>query len=327
MDISALRALVALREHSSFARVSEQVNLSASAVFCQIRQLEDQLGQKLYERRSRLLQLTETGALLANFADKILYMHDSALDAHKSSGASMRELIRLGCGPAGSVEIVPYLLRALVRQSPKVEIRMTSADDNTLLSDLRSGILDVLLMSLPAEAPELEMKHLWTYEVVLVFPPQQSGRFTNPQIQDLRKTPFILYRRPVLLDEAYQRMCLDLGFEPNVITENDEPESIKEMVKIGLGVSFLPLWQVAEEAEQGTLRILHLPKPQFYKYGLLYRKSVLQPKALLGLITVAQHWKRWWPLSNHVSRPDPRVEQLNPKSKVGELRLSRQGRH
>jgi DNA-binding transcriptional LysR family regulator len=303
MDISALRALVALREHASFARVSERVNLSSSAVFCQIRQLEDQLGQKLYERHGKTLQLTASGGLLANFADKIVYMHDAALHAFKSNGTTMRELVRLGCGPRGSVEIVPYLVQALVKQYPQTEIRMTSADDNTLLNDLRSGLLDALLMSLPAEAPGLELKHLWTYELVLVFPPLDSGLFKNPQINDLRTVPFILYRRPVLLDEAYQQLCRDLGFEPNVVTESDEPESIKELVKLGLGVSFLPLWQVAEEVGKGKVRIVRLPKPHLYKYGLLYRKSDRQANALLGLIAVASQWKQWWPLAKHVLLP------------------------
>ena len=55
LGVSALRALLALREQGSFARVSEQIHLSSSAVFCQIRQLEDQLGQKLYERRGKIL--------------------------------------------------------------------------------------------------------------------------------------------------------------------------------------------------------------------------------------------------------------------------------
>src|ERR1035437_2340543 len=84
MDISALRALVALREHASFARVSERVNLSSSAVFCQIRQLEDQLGQKLYERHGKALHLTATGNSLATYAEEIVHMHNFALSTLRS---------------------------------------------------------------------------------------------------------------------------------------------------------------------------------------------------------------------------------------------------
>jgi DNA-binding transcriptional LysR family regulator len=136
--------------------------------------------------------------------------------------------------------------------------------------------------------------------MALVFPPLSSSHFKNPQVDDLRTAPFILYRRPVLIDDAYQQLCRDLGFEPNVVMENDEPESIKELVKLGLGVSFLPIWQVAEEAHKGKMRIVHLHKPHLYNYGLLYRKSGYKANMLLSLTTVAQQWKQWWPLAKYM---------------------------
>jgi DNA-binding transcriptional LysR family regulator len=307
MDISALRALVALRELASFARVSERVNLSSSAVFCQIRQLEDQLGQKLYERQGKALQLTPGGNSLASCADKIVHMHDFALNAMKPSATNKRRLIRLGCGPHGSVEIVPYFVQALVRQDPGAEISMFSADDNTLLNDLRTGLLDALLMSLPAEPAGLEQMHLWTFEQVVVFPPMSSGLFTNLQMEDLRTAPFILYSRPVMMYDAHQQLCRDLGFELNVVMENDEPDSIKELIKLGLGVSFLPFWSVAEEERKGKLRILRPPRSQRYKYGLLYRKSAYEANILKGLIQVAPQWNQWWPLAKYVLPPKASV--------------------
>ena len=280
MDISALRALVALREHASFARVSERVNLSSSAVFCQIRQLEDQLGQKLYERHGKALHLTATGNSLATYAEEIVHMHNFALSTLMQNGASSRELVRLGCGPNGSVKIIPYLMQALVKQSPGTEIRMISADDNSMLNDLRSGLLDALLISIPADTAGLEQKHLWTNELVLVFPPAKLHLYKNPKSDDLRNAPFIVYSRPILMHGAYQQLCCDLGFEPTIVMENDELDSIKELIKLGLGVSFLPFWNVAEEARRGHLRVVRPPKPQLYKYGLLYRKS--EQKAQIG---------------------------------------------
>ena len=303
MDISALRALVALREHASFARVSERVNLSTSAVFCQIRQLEDQLGQKLYERHGKTLLLTATGKSLANYAEEIVHMHNFALSALMPNGTSSRESVRLGCGPNGSVEIIPYLMQALVKQSPGTEIRMISADDNSLLNDLRSGLLDALLMSLPTETAGLEQKHLWTNELVLVFPPAKLHLFANPKCDDLRNAPFIVYSRPILMNGAYQQLCCDLGFEPTIVMENDEPDSIKELIKLGLGVSFLPFWNVAEEARKGQLRVVRPPKPLLYEYGLLHRKSEQNAHMLRGLIAVALQWKQWWPLAKYVLPP------------------------
>jgi DNA-binding transcriptional LysR family regulator len=301
MNLSALRALLALRDLASFVRVGEKVNLSPSAVFCQIRQLEDQLDQKLYERQGKLLRLTSMGDLLASHAEKIISVHDSALAVVQPSGAVQREPVRVGCGPSGCVEIMPYLLCSFATQYPETEIRMISSGDDSLLNDLHSGLLDAVFMSLPAQSSKLKQKHLWSYELVLVLPPSESGLYPEPELDDLRTAPFILYRRPVVIDAAQQHICRELGFEFNVVIENDEVDSIKELIKLGLGISFLPLWNVADEARQGKLRILRLAKRQLYTYGLLYRKSRYKSPVLAKLLTVAGQWEQWWPLAKHVS--------------------------
>src|SRR5215831_7333338 len=83
MEFAQLRAILALRELASLAKAGEHLHLSPSAVFCQIRQLEDELGQKLYERIGNRLQLTKTGELLAQHAAKLLSTHDAAINALK----------------------------------------------------------------------------------------------------------------------------------------------------------------------------------------------------------------------------------------------------
>jgi DNA-binding transcriptional LysR family regulator len=306
LDLSALRALIVLRELASFTRVAEKVNLSSSAVFCQIRQLEDQLSERLYERNGKWLRLTQTGRLLTEHAENIIGIHDTALDALRPDGSDKRELVRVGCGPHGSVEIVPYLLQALIQQQPRSEFRMISADDNSLLDDLRSGLLDAVFMSLPAQPNDLdglEQEALWSYEFVLVRPPVSSGLFLSPTLAGLRDAPFILYRRPMVIDLAYQQLTRDLHFEANVIMENDEADSIKELVRLGLGISYLPYWHVAEEAGKSTLRILRPPVFQSYNYGVLYRRSQYEAGMLSRFLEVAAGWRQWWPLAKHVSPP------------------------
>ena len=303
MEISQLRAIVALRELASLARAGEQLHLSPSAVFCQIRQLEDEIGQKLYERIGRNLRLTSTGELLAGYAVKIVKGHDTAVAALKERSATRRELLRIGCGPHSSLRVIPHLLRAFVNRYPGTEVRLVTGDDQSLLRETRMGVLDAILMSLPVNDSELREEPLWSYENVFVLPPAKSGLFPRATIDDVKGAPFILYRRAVVIDAAYRRLCQDLKFEPNVVMENDEPDSIKELVKLGFGITLLPLWSVADESRKGALRIVRPPKPQFYNYGLLYRNSDYQPNLLTALRTVAHQWSEWWPLAKHVSPP------------------------
>jgi len=156
-------------------------------------------------------------------------------------------------------------------------------------------------MTIPVGDPELEDEPLWRYEMVFVFPPGKGRmRRSQPTIEELREMPFILYRRTVVIDQVIRQVCADLGFEPQVVMENDQPDSIIELVKLGLGVSMLPAWSVADEVEAGHMRVLRPPKPQINNYGLITRKASYRPKALLAFQEIARKWQSWWPMAKDV---------------------------
>ena len=303
VELSQLRAILALKELASLAKVGEQLHLSSSAIFYQIRQLEDEIGQKLYERAGKRLLLTAAGARAAECARKILDSHDSALATLKEQGAVCRRTLRLGCGPHSSIRIAPHLLRAFLREFPNnTDVRLTASDDQVLLRDLRVGLLDAVLMSMPVNNSELTEEPLWSYEIVFVLP-VTGTRARHTDIEKLHREPFILYRRAVVIDAAYRQFFHDLGFEPNVVMENDEPDSIKELVKLGLGIAVLPMWSVGDDARRGTLRVLRPPKRHFNNYGLLYHRSDYCPNVLSDFRAVAHRWPEWWPLARYVGPP------------------------
>lgn len=301
MEISQIKAIVAMSELESLAKVGEKLHLSPSAIFCQIRQLEDELGQKLYERFGKRLQLTEAGDLVAEYGKRLLATHDAAVDAVKDSRLGKR-LVRVGCGPLSSQRVAPPMLKALVERHKDIEIRLTTSDDQTLLTDLKRGFLDVVLMSLPVGDPTLTEEPLWSYTMVFVLPPPQ-GRERTPRLSDLKDRPFILYRRTVLIDAVLQQLFRDLKVEPRILMENDEPNSIKELVRLGLGITILPVWSVADDARRGALCTRAIRTSRHYNYGLLWRREGYQPKALTAFVQTARRWREWWPLARCVDDP------------------------
>lgn len=72
MEISQFRALLALKESASLTIAGKRLGLSTSAVFCQIRQLEQEIGTKLYQQIGKKLRLTDTGELLVKDAARIM---------------------------------------------------------------------------------------------------------------------------------------------------------------------------------------------------------------------------------------------------------------
>lgn len=297
MELPQLRAILALRELSSFARAGEHLHLSPPAVFGQIRQLEEELGEKLYERMGKRLQLTATGELLAEYAKTIVQQHDDAVRSLKGQGGEKRSLIRLGSGPHTSIRILPYLLRAFREQSPHAEIRQVTGDDLGLIRDVHAGVIDAVLMTLPAEDAELERLALWKYKMVFVLPPSRR-RASLPELRDL---PFLVFHRPIVIDAAVRQHCDDAGFTPSILLESDQPDAIKELVKLGVGATILPLWSVAREAQAGELRVIHPKRRHFYSFGWLYRRTSCRGRALTALLGVSRRWPEWWPMADYVA--------------------------
>ena len=298
LELAHLKALIGIGELANFRRAGEQLHLSPPAVFEQVRQLERDVGVKLYERAGRKLVLTEAGALLLSYARRILREHDEALTALEELNGARRGLLRLGCGPHISVAVVPHLLRAFLARHPGIEVRLVTGNDNSLFDDIRSGRVDVLMMNLPVEDPALEEVGLWRYEMVFIAAPDAP---VTGDPSDLARQPFILYQRAYLIEEAIRRFCVDVGFEPNVVMQNDQADSIKELVKLGLGVALLPLWSVSDDVRRGTLRLVRLPdRHMFSVTGLVYRKSPHVPAALRAFVDVAHGWHEWLPRAGDV---------------------------
>ena len=299
MELSQLRALIAIAELGNFGKAGARLHLSPPAVFEQIRRLESDVAEKLYERAGRKLAMTEAGRLVVDYARRILQEHDAALVALKELGGAERGMLRFGCGPHISVSVVPHLFRAFLAKYPNVELRLVTGNDPLLFEELREGKIDLLMMNLPVDDAALEQISLWRYEMVFVVAPEDP---VSNDPAELAQRPFILYQRAFLIEDAIRRFCVDAGFEPRMVMHNDQADSIKELVKLGLGISLLPLWSVSEEARRGALRILRLPnRSLFGETGLLYRKSMHISSSIRALVSVAHDWPNWLPRAQDVS--------------------------
>jgi DNA-binding transcriptional LysR family regulator len=303
MEIAQFRALLALRDSASLTAAGKHLDLSTSAIFCQIRQLEEEVGKKLYQQVGKKSRLTDTGELLAKYALRMVAMHDNAVSSIRDEGSVKRKLLRIGCGPNSSVTIVPHLLRAFLARHPNTDIRVVTSGDNALLRDLRLGILDIVFMSLPAGEADLIEEPLWSYEMVLVAPPGSGRSAECISRLNSKQLPFILFRRAVVTEIAFQQFCDQLDIEPNVVIENDEPDSIKQLVKLGLGMTVLPEWSVLEDRRKRRLSITRLKHGSHHNYGVLCRRNGYRARAVEDILTVARTWQAWWPLAASVREP------------------------
>jgi DNA-binding transcriptional LysR family regulator len=150
--------------------------------------------------------------------------------------------------------VFPALIKEYRRMHPGVEIRVTPGTVTRLLRKFRSGAADLALLTLPVDDPNFVTVPVMQEELLLVTAPHHPlARKKNVEAKDLMRQPFVLFeagsatRRA--LDQFFIRECI----EPRVVTETENVEIIKALIRIGMGITIIPYQAVAREVRAGHL--------------------------------------------------------------------------
>ncbi|MBU8537870.1 LysR substrate-binding domain-containing protein [Falsiroseomonas tokyonensis] len=144
LDLDILHSFVTGLELGSFARASEQVGRTQSAVSGQLRRLEAQFGRPLLRRQGRGLVLTEAGEILLGYAKRLLELNDEAVAAIR--GADLEGWVRLGL-PQDFAELwLPEMLGRFARAHPRLRVEVRAEGSGVLLERLDRGLLDLALV-------------------------------------------------------------------------------------------------------------------------------------------------------------------------------------
>jgi len=289
MDLRELRSLVALADLGGIARASEKLHLSAPAIHKQLKLLEAELGIQLYEKVGRKLHLTQAAEILLPYSRDLLAGHDGAIAALQEWKGLERGIVRVGAGPATSVYLLPGLLRGYRRAFPKVDLVIETGNSPNLIEKLGNGSLDLALMvsSQFPEEPNLLVEQSWDMEFVLVCNLADVPR--RCKMSDLKRFPFILFRKGSRMQNAIDRYFSDVNFHPSVIMAFDNADAIKAMLRAGLGISLLPYWIVGDELKKGRLTMIRQrERSLFSKLELVRRKSTYTPGPVAAFIELTR---------------------------------------
>lgn len=255
MDTRQLKSFIAIAETGTFTRAAALVHITQAAISVQIRELEKEIGIKLFIRTPRRVILTEAGEKLLERARRILREHDAALAELAELAGSERGRLRIGSASAMvTAETLPRILRALREQHAHVEVSVTSGTSETLVRALRAGEIDLAFVSLPVEATGIETEVLSRDELVAI------GHKNHPHARARVITAERLAAEPLILGErgGNTRRLLDMffhqaGVRPEVRMELPRLQAIKNMVEEGLGLGIVPSQSAAEEVADGRL--------------------------------------------------------------------------
>ena len=152
MELRQLSAFIAIAESGTFTAGALRVHVTQAAVSMQIRQLENEVGAKLFIRAPRNVILTEAGEKLLERARHIIREHDAALEEIAELAGAKRGRLRVGSASAGiSSDQLPRILKELRKHHPNADISVTSGTSEALVQLLLAAELDIAFGGLRAQ--------------------------------------------------------------------------------------------------------------------------------------------------------------------------------
>jgi len=240
METYQLRYFLAVAETGNFTRAAQRSFISQPSLSQQIINLEEELGQKLFQRLGRKAVLTEAGATLLERAQRIVGEVDETISELKTTPELGHKVI-VGAIPT----VAPFFLPAVLAhcRTNDIRINLQTQEDFTrpLVEMLLEGKLDWALLSLPLSEPRLLIEKLYREPLWLAV--GSSHRLaTAPGVSfaDLREETFIMLGDPSTLAAQTQHFCGDNDFEPRIGHRCGQLATVKTFTAMGMGVSVLP---------------------------------------------------------------------------------------
>ena len=255
----------AVAKEGNLTRAALQLHVSQSALSTQIKQLEDQLGQALFSREGRILQLTEAGRVALTYAETIFETGNELTALLRDGKRLAKQVLRIGGVATLSRNFQENFVKPLIKRDD-VELVLQSGGLDELLTRLAVHNLDVVLSNRKVHASS---QHPWRCRriarqaVSLVGKPRSKNKaFQFPE--DLSAQPLLLPGRDSDIRAGFDVLCEQLGLRYQVLAEVDDMAMLRLLARDSGNVALLPSVVVQDELRSGKLQE-YCVVPQLYE--------------------------------------------------------------
>jgi len=242
MELRQLYYFVRVAKKEHVTQAAEELHVAQSAVSRQIRQLEEELGVKLFVQKGRNVQLTPVGQLFLKRVEVILAdIERTVIELHEFLDPDKGE-IRLGFPHSLGFSLVPTVVAEFRKKHPNVKFRFKQGMYPTLIRDMIKGEIDLAFISpFPDEHEFVSGEVVLTEELYAILPPTHPLAMEESiELKQLEHDTFVLFSEGYSLRPIVWEACERAGFTPCIGFEGEETDTIRGLVAAGMGVSLLP---------------------------------------------------------------------------------------
>jgi LysR family transcriptional regulator, low CO2-responsive transcriptional regulator len=288
LDSRQLRAFASLARTGSFTQTARELRLSQSAISHSMKALEQEVRCRLLDRLGKTVILTQAGEQLLAHTERILAEMTAARERLGELGKWGHGRLRVCASTTACQYILPAVLREFKESFPQCVIQIEPGDTPAALELLRRNRIDLALSLEPKTDSGFEFRPLFEDELQFMVSPSHAwARAGRVERSEIVRQKFILYTKTSYLYEMIEKYFYSEKMVLPTSIELGNMEAIKELVKLGLGISILAPWVAQKELAEGSLCALPLGKRKLKRrWGVLLRRGqrlTLAPETFIGL--------------------------------------------
>lgn len=290
MELREIQTFLQVAQSKSFSKAAKELGYSQAAVTIQIRNLEQELGTRLFDRIGRQTVLTRQGTVFYDHAAAIM----KTVEGAKAAVAESTEptgTITIGVIESICATIFPNLIKEYHKRYPKVSVSIVLDSPSALIDRLEQNTLDlVYLLDQRIYDPKLVKIIELPEDIVFVASTDHPlAKRSSLSLDEIINEPFILTEKDASYRFTLDRHLASLGKSIQPSLEIGNTDFILNLIRTGSSLSFLPKYTVRQDVANGTIAIL--PIQDFHMHGwrqILYHKNKWITHEMAAFFELAQ---------------------------------------
>lgn len=273
MNLRDLHYLVAVADLKNFSQAADKCCISQPTLSNQIKKLEETLEIKIFERTNKRVMLTAAGEQIVASARRILREEETIYHLAQLAHDPFAGSFALGAFPTVSTYIFPQIVPLVKTYFPKLKLILVEEKTDQLIEKLHHGTLDAAILALPVEEDYFTSLPLFEDEFKLAVPEHHplAAREAVTQ-EDVRPHKLLLLEEGHCLRDQALEVCQLRGLEEETDFRATGLETLRQMVKAGTGITFMP--DIAIQENDAHIRYIPFKAPAPKRtIGLVWRKT------------------------------------------------------
>lgn len=242
MEFRDLVSFVTVAQQLHFTRAAEQLYMSQPPLTRQIRGLEAEIGFELFDRSTRSVKLTPSGAAFLEYAQRAVEATNQAIAASRVIAEGGLGTLAIGFVGSASVEVFPHVIPEYHRRVPNVALKLMEMNSDDQMAALEAGRIDVGISRADRRSGIDSFIVSRSRLVVAVHTASKLAAMDCIDLEQLEGEGFVAFpkRAGRTLRDVIDDLCRGHGFRPRIVQEATALHAVISLVSAGLGIAIVP---------------------------------------------------------------------------------------